>query len=132
MYTFIKQFGLMLLVLVGWASTALADPLTGWMGFRNQTGNTLIIRETFANGRLGVPQKIFDNETYRDTPTSGGQRKFSICNAKEPDKILHVGLFPCSTQREHMLFILKNDGKGGLLIENVKLPLLPLPPTKKR
>jgi hypothetical protein len=134
MFTILTRYGVGAL-LVLWATTVSAQPpalnSTGWMGFRNQTGMTLILQETYANGRQGAAQKLFANETLRDTPTANGQRKFTIFNAKEPDKPIYTGSFACPVNRESVLYILKSDGKNGLLIEGQRLSAGPIIPTKR-
>jgi hypothetical protein len=101
------------------ASLILAGPqraLAGWMGFRNETQATLVIQETTV--RAGKPQKIYVNETIRDTaPRSGGNRSFAIFDSAKPDKPLFTGSFPCPPENENFLYVLKPDGKGGLKIE---------------
>jgi hypothetical protein len=95
----------------------------GWMGFRNDTGKTLVIQETVSVGtttRPGKPQKIFANETVRDTPLSGGgQRAFSIFEAAYPSKPLYTGTFPAPAANENVLYVIKLS-KGELVIEAVK------------
>lgn len=98
----------------------------GWMGFRNDTQTTLVIQETVPTGgagRAGKPQKIYSNETIRDTPpTSVGQRTFTIKDAANPDKVLYSGALNCPTANENVLFVLKIDSKGGLVIEAIRTP----------
>jgi hypothetical protein len=101
----------------------LANPdrlFAGWMGFRNDTQMTLIVQETVTSGkstRAGKPQKVFANETVRDTVASNGNRTFTIFDSAKPDKPLYTGTFPCPPASENFLFVLKSDGKGGLVIE---------------
>ena len=108
-----------ILLLVAVPSNANA----GWMGFRNDTGKTLVIQETVSVGtttRPGKPQKIFANETVRDTHVSGvGQRSFSIVDAARPDKALYTGTFPAPAANENVLYVIKLN-KGELVIEAVK------------
>lgn len=131
MVTSYIRFGLIVLLLSSWPVAVRAEGNGGWMGFRNQTGVTLILQETFPNGRLGSSHKVFANETIRDTPTVSGQRKFTIYNAAEPTKVLFSGLFPTPADRENILYILKSDGKGGLQFESTKIATTSLPPKKK-
>ena len=71
------------------AAVGRAD--AGWMGFRNDTSATLVIQET---GRHSAkPQKVFANETVRDTPPAGAQRTFTISDSAKPDKPLYTGRF---------------------------------------
>ena len=101
--------------------------LAGWMGFRNDTPNTLVIQETIGAGpvaRSGKPQKLFANETIRDTaPASLITRQFQIFDSATPDKPLFSGNLNCPAANENVLFVIKSDGKGGLTIETNKLPV---------
>src|SRR6476620_4125727 len=103
----------------------LADPArpdAGWMGFRNDSGTTLIIQETVSVGtgsRQSKPQKIFANETVRDTPPSGGaHRVFTIYDSAHPDKPLYTGRFPAPPANENVLYVIKLH-KGELVIEPI-------------
>ena len=79
--------------------------------------------ERLAPGRPGKPQKVFANETVRDTPPGAvGSRTFTIYDAAKPDAPLHTGTFPVPPAGENVLFVLKADGKGGLHIETVRAP----------
>jgi hypothetical protein len=95
----------------------------GWMGFRNDTSMTLVVQETVSAGRAGKPQKIFANETVRDTPSAGSQRAFAITDAAHPGKPLYTGRFATPAESENVLYVIKADGKGGLTIETVKTPV---------
>ncbi len=94
------------------------------MGFRNDTGLTLVIQESVNVGpvaRPGKPLKIFANETVRDTPPAAtNQRQFQIFDASKPDKPIYTGSFNCPPANENFLFIIKSDGKGGLTVETTK------------
>jgi hypothetical protein len=92
----------------------------GWMGFRNDTSATLVVQET--STRSIKPQKIFVNETVRDTPPAGAQRTFTITDPAKPDKPLYTGRFPAPADNENVLYVIKSDGKGGLTIEAIKSP----------
>jgi hypothetical protein len=95
----------------------------GWMGFRNDTQTTLIIQETPTAGKSGKPQKIYSNETVRDMQSgAGGQRTFTISDAAHPEKPLYTGAFTCPASNENVLFVLKLDGKGVLVVEPVRTP----------
>jgi hypothetical protein len=108
------------------SSPARADG--GWMAFRNDTGTTLIVQEMVVVGtasRSGKPQKIFANETVRETPPAGGgQRSFAISDAGRPDKPLYTGAFAAPAANENVLYAIKSDGKGGLIIEAIKSPVV--------
>lgn len=97
------------------------------MGFRNDTHATLVIQETLTVGtssRQGKAQKIFVNETIRDTPASSvTYRTFTISDSSQPDKPLFTGRLPCPTATENVLYILKMDGKGGFVVETLKSPI---------
>jgi hypothetical protein len=111
----------------------------GWMGFRNDTSNTLVIQEAITDGkapRFGRLQKLFSSETVRDTPQGTGQRQFLIFDATKPDKPLYTGSFPTPAKNENILYVIKSDGKGGLTIEALKTPAgggaaPAVPPAKK-
>ena len=94
----------------------------GWMGFRNDTGNTLVIQETVAS--RGVrPQKIFANETVRDTPPSTVTvRTFTIYEAGKRDQPLYSAQFPTPDPGENILYAIKLDGRGQIKIEAVRTP----------
>ena len=99
----------------------------GWMGFRNDSPSTLVIQETIGVGpvaRSGKPQKLFANETIRDTPPATlATRQFQIFDSTKPDKPLFSGALTCPAANENVLFVIKSDGKGGLTIETTKLPI---------
>ncbi|HVK10468.1 MAG TPA: hypothetical protein VM597_16995 [Gemmataceae bacterium] len=110
----------------------------GWMGFRNDTTNTLVIQEAITEGkapRFGRLQKLFSFETVRDTPQAPGQRTFLIFDSNKPDKPLYTGSFPTPGKNENVLYVIKSDGKGGLVIEALKTPAggagLVAPPSRK-
>jgi hypothetical protein len=95
----------------------------GWMGFRNDTGTTLIIQESVSVGtgsKQAKPQKIFANETVRETPPSGGEhRVFTIYDPAHPDKPLYTGRFQAPPANENVLYVIKLT-KGELVIEPIK------------
>lgn len=98
----------------------------GWMGFRNDTHSTLVIQETVpagTSGRAGKPQKIYTNETIRDTqPTPAGQRTFTISDSAHPEKPLYTGAFASPAANENVLFVIKVDSKGGIAVEAIRTP----------
>jgi len=97
----------------------------GWMGFRNDTKDTLVIQETIIiNGqpKAGRPQRLFAGEAVRDAQFIGGQRLFSVYDPKNPNKPVYTGNFACPPINENILYTLKSDGKGGLAVEAVKAP----------
>lgn len=104
---------------------APSSAFCGWMGFKNDTGKPLIIQETHATGRNGKPQKVFANETIRDTPPAAGViRKFSIYDAHKPDHLLATGSFPAPAENENLLYVIKLDAKGLICIEPVQNPMV--------
>jgi hypothetical protein len=100
----------------------------GWMAFRNDTSTTLVIQEKVIVGtasRSGKPQKIFANETVRETPpVGGGQRSFTISESGRPDKPLYTGAFAAPAANENVLYTIKSDGKGGLIVEAIRTPIV--------
>lgn len=106
-------------------ATLLAVPRAaeaGWLGFRNDTSGALVIQETGSPGRPGKPQKVFANETVRDSTSAGAHRTFAIFDPAKPDRPLYTGRFPTPADTENVLYVIKSDGKGGLSIEAVKSP----------
>jgi hypothetical protein len=97
----------------------------GWLGFRNDTTMTLVVQEsvpTPQGPRLGRPQRIFSNETFRDTMGGAANRRFQIFDAKAPDKPIYTGNFPGPTATDNVLYIIKSDGRGGITVEATKSP----------
>ena len=85
MFRFLSQtrIALPLAILVTASLPAAVD--AGWMGFRNDTRSTLVIQESVSSGRVvsrvGKPQRIYTNETIRDTsatPAGTGRLRFLI------------------------------------------------------
>jgi hypothetical protein len=110
-----------------------AHAQNGWLGFRNDTTLTLIVQETVPAGsssRPGKPQKIFANETVRETTHKGGQRTFTIADATRADKPLFTGRLAGPAANENMLYVIKSDGKGGLSVEAVSSPVASKPPKR--
>jgi hypothetical protein len=102
---------------------APAAAFAGWMGFRNDTGQPVLLQETLGSGRLGRQQKIYANETVRDTPpAAGANRKFTIYDAAKPDRVLATGSFPAPGSNENLLYVIKKDAKGTISIEPVQTP----------
>ena len=100
----------------------------GWFGFQNDTNQTLVVQENLSSGsmvRLGKPQKLFTNEAFRDNSTATGQRRFSIYDAAKPDKLLYSGTFNSPAAHENLMYVIKPDGKGGLVIEIQKSVSIP-------
>jgi hypothetical protein len=123
MFPRFRQFRFLAFLLPAVCLAADTPVAAGWMGFRNDTSMTLVVQETVSAGRSGKSQKIFANETVRDTPSSGAQRTFTITDAAHPDKPLYTGRFAAPAENENVLYVLKSDGKGGLKIEPVKSPV---------
>jgi hypothetical protein len=126
MFSSLPKTRIAFLLALLFAAAAPAVAGAGWMGFRNDTQSTLIIQETVpagTTGRAGKPQKIYTNETIRDTPpSSGGQRTFTIADSTKPEKPLYTGAFTCPAANENVLFVIKFDSKGGVVIESIRTP----------
>jgi hypothetical protein len=124
MFPFLRTLPLAVLLATGAMATDPAPARAGWMGFRNDTTMTLLLQETVTVGKTSKdtkPQKIFANETVRDTPPSGSvQRKYSISDAAQPDKVLYSGQFSCPAASENVLFVIKTDSRGGIVIETIR------------
>ncbi|HEX3150215.1 MAG TPA: hypothetical protein VHR66_19210 [Gemmataceae bacterium] len=103
------------------------------MGFRNDTALTLIVQETTPAGstaRPGKPQKIFANETVRETPPTSNKRTFTIADSTKPDKPLFTGRLAGPAPNENVLYAIKSDGKGGLTVEAISSPVASKPPKR--
>lgn len=118
--TFWKAASAGILLLLISAGQSHAD----WMGFRNETGETLIIQETIHSNnvvRLGKPQKLLKGEAVRNTLTgTATKRRISIYDPKNPTKPLVCDDFPCPAPGENILYVIKSDGKGGITVEKEK------------
>ncbi len=94
------------------------------MGFRNDTTKTIILQELVPTGsgsKPGLSQKIFANETVRDSSNRSGQKRtFTIFDASKSDKAIYTGQFSIPGENENILFILKSDGRGGIVVEIVR------------
>lgn len=133
MFSNFRHFRLtaLLISLLCLATSARAE--SGWMGFRNDTTLTLVVQEVVATGssaRPGKPQKIFANETVRETPPAGGQRTFTITDSTRPDKPLFTGRLASPAAKENILYVIKSDGKGGVVVEPVSSPIASKPPKR--
>jgi hypothetical protein len=97
----------------------------GWMSFRNDTKDTIVIQETVIVGgqpRPGRPQRLFTGEAVRDTQFAGPQRRISIFDSKNTNQPIYTGSFPCPAANENLLYSIKTDPKGGITIEAIKSP----------
>ena len=106
----------------------------GWMGFRNDTKDTIVVQETITvNGqsKQGKPQRLFTGEAVRDTQCVGPQRKISIFDPKTPNTPLYTGNVGCPAANENILYVIKSDGKGGITMEVIKTPSAPIISPKK-
>jgi hypothetical protein len=100
----------------------------GWMGFRNDTKDTIVLQETIIVGgqaKQAKPQRLFTGEAVKETQWTGVQRKISIFDTKNPNTPLHTANFPCPAANENFLYAIKSDGKGGITIETIKTPATP-------
>ena len=101
------------------------------MGFRNDTAKTINVQESVPSGsgsKPGLSQKIFANETVRDSSArTGTQRTFTIYDAAKPDKAIYTGQFSIPGENENILFILKSDGHGGIVVETVRYTVVAKP-----
>ncbi len=114
------------IVLVVDASSVFA----GWMGFRNDTKDTIVIQETVVIGgqpRPGRPQRLFTGEAVRDTPPPGGQRRISVYDAANSNQPIYSGNIPCPAANENILYCIKRDPKGGVAIDAIKSPATDTP-----
>lgn len=105
------------------ALAASGPAFAGWMGFRNDTKDTIVIQETIIVGgqpKPAKPQRLFVGEAVRDTQCNGKQRKISIYNLQNPNQLLYTGSFACPALSENVLYVIKSDGKGGVTIETTK------------
>jgi len=100
-----------------------AQTNAGWMGFRNDTKDTLVVQEIFVvNGqqRPGKPQRLFAGEVVRDAHCNGGARTISICDPKNPNVVLWSGALGCPPANENVTYVIKIDARGGIVIETQK------------
>jgi hypothetical protein len=113
----------------------LADgAFAGWMGFRNDTKETIVIQETITvNGqpRPGNTRRLFSGEAVRDVG-GVGQRQISVFDLRKPNKPIYTGSFPCPAANENILYLLTSDGKGGITVDSVKTPVQLSPIAKKK
>ncbi len=99
----------------------------GWMGFRNDTKASIVIQETLIiNGRaiVGKPQKLSSGETVRDIQFNVlGFRQITIYDAKNPKTPIYMGNFPCPGLRENVLYSLRMDKTGKIVVEAIRTPV---------
>jgi hypothetical protein len=123
-----RQFWISSLLGVAIALAGASSVFAGWMGFRNDTKETIVIQESIVvNGQLrpGKPQRLFTGEAVRDTQGGVGQRTINVFDPKKPNQPIFTGNFPVPAPNENILYLLKSDGKGGITIETVKTPAQP-------
>jgi len=114
------------LLSVACALLGVRETHAGWMGFRNDTKETVIVQETIVvNGQAkpGRPQRLSSGEAVRDTQCVGGVRKMTVYDADKPNQPLFSGNFACPAANENLLYVIKSDGRGGITIETVKSPV---------
>jgi hypothetical protein len=96
----------------------------GWMGLKNDMNVTLVVQEIVVvnnQAKAGKPNKLAVGDVLRDTQfTPGGQRRFSIFDAANPNKPIYTGNFTCPKTNENVLYSIKPDGKGGVTVEVTK------------
>ncbi|MCE9533349.1 MAG: hypothetical protein K8T89_19820 [Planctomycetes bacterium] len=129
-----RQFWLPSLLGVLFALGEVGAAFAGWMGFRNETNDTIVIQETIiVNGmpRPGKPQRLFAGEAVRDTQCSGSVRKITITDPKNPNQILYTGNLPCPGTNENILYVVKTDAKGSVTVEAIKIAATPPGPSKR-
>lgn len=129
----IKDFRLTVVLAMVVALANSGHVCAGWMGFRNDTNGTIVIQEAVNTGgqtRLGKPQRLFSGEAVRDTPAAGCQRRISVFDPTNPNQPIYSGIFACPAANENILYCIKSDGKGGIVIEALKSPA-PATPSKK-
>jgi hypothetical protein len=119
-----KRYFRLMILLGGLFALMGAEPaLAGWMGFRNDTKDTIVIQEILVVGgkpKAGKPQRLFAGEAVRDTQCVGAQRKIYIYDTKNPNTPLLTDDFRCPAANENILYVIKSDGKGGITVETVK------------
>jgi hypothetical protein len=102
--------------------------LAGWMGYKNETNDAIVIQETIVvNGQQkpGRPQRLEAGQSTRDTQCQGTQKQISIFNPKNPNTALFTGNLACPGVNENILYIIRSDGKGGITLQPVKAPVVP-------
>jgi hypothetical protein len=112
---------------------AAADLNAGWMGFRNDTKETVVVQETIVvNGKEkpGRPQRLNTGEAVRDTQCQA-QKQITIYNAKDTTTPIFTGNFACPAANENVLYIIKTDAKGVITVEPIKTAVQPVTPKKK-
>ena len=112
------KFWLSLVIVIGLGSSSL---FAGWLGFRNDTKDQLVVQETTVVNnvaRPGKPQSLNSGDVVRDSQVCpANQRKFTIYDAK--GNAIHTGMFPCPGANENILNVIKLDAKGNVTIEAV-------------
>lgn len=119
----LRYFGLCLLLGVAIPLVDARSAFAGWMGFRNDSKETIIIQETVQVGgqtRPGRPQRLFAGEAVRDTPAAGGQRRITIFDPNNANQPIYSANFPCPAANENILYCIKRDAKGVVSIDAVK------------
>jgi hypothetical protein len=119
----------MMMTLLG-GPFVLADApkaFAGWMGFRNDTPDVLVIQETVVvNGqsRPGRAHRLAAGEAVRDTQVNGGQKLISIFDPRQPAQPVYSSVFACPAGNENLLYLIKS-GRNGIAIEPVRTPAHP-------
>lgn len=106
--------------------------VAGWMGFRNDTSDAIVVQETITvNGqpKPGRPQRLTAGEAIRDNQCIGGQRHFSIYDPKNPDQPVFTGNLACPNLNENLLYLIKSSARG-ITLELLKTSVQQTPPKK--
>lgn len=77
--------------------------LAGWVTIKNQTGQTLIIQETFTvagQARRGKPIQLVAGETVREFLPLPTIKNVEIYDPKNPSRPLWTGKLPCKNDNQ--------------------------------
>lgn len=125
MFLSLRYFGCCSLLGVLITLSDVGAVFAGWMGFRNDTKDTIVIQEIVNIGgqpRLGRPQRLFAGEAVRDLTPAGGQRRINVFDPNNPSQPIYSADFSCPGATENVLYSIKRDARGGIAIEAVKSP----------
>jgi hypothetical protein len=77
--------------------------LAGWVTIKNQTGQTLVIQETFVvagQSRRGKPIQLVAGETVREFLPLPIVKNVEIYDPKNPSRPLWTGKLPCKNDNQ--------------------------------